>query len=143
MSDLYTPRSLTQAEIEDILSGIEPNRLGIPSASKLAQDEIKNVLRKQLKSIELVPSGIPEMKRVIRQKYNRAIIEPETAVGFLVSEALAAPITQMTLNTFHQSGSSKNVSFGIEALKELFNVSEERKNYNTIITFNDCELSYD
>jgi DNA-directed RNA polymerase subunit A" len=99
MSDLYTPRSLTQAEIEDILSGIEPNRLGIPSASKLAQDEIKNVLRKQLKSIELVPSGIPEMKRVIRQKYNRAIMEPETAVGFLVSEALAAPITQMTLNS--------------------------------------------
>jgi hypothetical protein len=49
----------------------------------------------------------------------------------------------MTLNTFHQSGSSKNVSFGIEALKELFHVSEERKNYNMAITFNNCDLTYD
>lgn len=98
MSDLYTPRRLSVTEIEDILSGIEPNKLGIPSASKLAQDEIKNVLRKQLKSIELVPAGIPEMKKTIRQQYYQSQVEPETAVGFLVSEALSAPLTQMTLN---------------------------------------------
>jgi hypothetical protein len=46
------------------------------------------------------------------------------------------------ITTFHQSGSSKNMSSGIDALKELFNVSEERKNYNMNIHFNIRDLEY-
>lgn len=95
----YTPRPLTENEIEDIISGIEKMTYVIKSATDLAQQEVKNLLRKQLSSIELVPEAIPEMKRIIRNQYNRAVIEPQTPVGFLVSEALSQPITQMTLNS--------------------------------------------
>jgi hypothetical protein len=97
--NIQRPRPLTEEEIEDILSGIEKTTFAIKSATDLAQNEIKKMLRGQLESIELIPAGIPEMKRIIRNQYNRAIIEPQTAVGFLVSEALSQPITQMTLNS--------------------------------------------
>lgn len=95
----YTPRPLTENEIEDIISGIEKMTYAVKSATDLAQEEVKKLLRKQLSSIELVPEAIPEMKRIIRNQYNRAVIEPQTPVGFLVSEALSQPITQMTLNS--------------------------------------------
>jgi len=95
----YTPRPLTEEEIEDIISGIEKMTYVVKSATQMAQDEVKNVLRKQLSSIELVPQAIPEMKKIIRNQYNRAVVEPQTPVGFLVSEALSQPITQMTLNS--------------------------------------------
>ena len=139
----YTPRRLTEDEIDDILSGLERPTYLIKSATNMAVDQIKSLLRKQLQSIELVPEAIPEMKKTIRMQYNRSQIEPHTRVGFLVSEALAQPITQMTLNTFHSSGSSKNVSSGIDALKEIFNGSEERKAYNMNIHFNRCDLNYE
>lgn len=140
---LNIPRPLTEGEINEILSGIEPITWGLKSATKLAQDQIKDLLRTQLQSIELVPAAIPEMKKIIRNQYNRSQVEPQNPVGFLVSEALSQPITQMTLNTFHQSGSSKNMSSGIDALRELFNVSEARKAYNMVINFNNCNLDYD
>lgn len=95
----YTPRPLTEEEIEDIISGIDKMTYVVKSATQMTQDEVKNVLRKQLSSIELVPQAIPEMKKIIRTQYNRAVIEPQTPVGFLVSEALSQPITQMTLNS--------------------------------------------
>jgi intein/homing endonuclease len=95
----YTPRPLTEQEIEDIISGIEKMTYVVKSATQTAQDEVKNLLRKQLSSIELVPEAIPEMKKIIRNQYNRAVIEPQTPVGLLVSEALSQPITQMTLNS--------------------------------------------
>ena len=99
MSKTHKPRPLSDDEIEDILSGIERMTYTVKSATQLAQDEVKKLLRKQLSSIELVPEAIPEMKRLIRSQYNRAVIEPQTPVGFLVSEALSQPITQMTLNS--------------------------------------------
>jgi hypothetical protein len=139
----YQPRPLTEEEIEDIVSVIEPVPSAVPATGKHTQEEIKNVLRRQLESIELVPQAIPEMKQTIKYQFRRSIIEPQSPVGFLVSEALSAPITQMTLNTFHASGSSKNMSNGIDALKELFNISEERKNYNMTIHFQSCDLDYD
>jgi hypothetical protein len=98
-SKLNIPRPLSDDEIEDILSGIEPITWGLKSANQLAQNEIKNLLRSQLQSIELVPAAIPQMKKTIRNQYYRSQIEPQTPVGFLVSEALSQPITQMTLNS--------------------------------------------
>jgi hypothetical protein len=144
MSSLRTtPRSLTEEEIENMVSGITDMTYAVKTATQLALSEIKNTLRNQLRSIELVPAAIPEMKRIIRNQFYRSVIEPSTPVGLLVADALSQPITQMTLNTFHASGSSKNVSSGIDALRELFNVSETRKNYNMTINFNTCNLSYD
>ena len=95
----YEPRSLTEEEIDDIVSVIEEVPSAVPSSGKHTQEEIKNVLRRQLETIELVPQAIPEMKQTIQYQFRRSLVEPQTPVGFLVSEALSAPITQMTLNS--------------------------------------------
>ena len=58
------------------------------------------------------------------------------------SEAFGGPITQTTLNTFKQAGSSSNISGGIEAYKEILEVRVNRKKKVTTIAFVDKDLSF-
>ena len=83
------------------------------------------------------------MKTEIIRQYNEAIIQPGEAVGMLTAEALGGPITQMVLNTFHQSGSSKNASAGIKRATELLTATENIKNPSCTVFFKDQTLSLD
>jgi len=69
-------------------------------------------------------------------KYERAKIEPGSAVGAVGAQSIGEPGTQMTLKTFHFAGvASMNVTLGVPRIKEIINAS---KNISTpIIT---CKL---
>ncbi|EGC39460.1 RNA polymerase III, largest subunit [Dictyostelium purpureum] len=55
-------------------------------------------------------------------KYNRAKIEPGTAVGAIGAQSIGEPGTQMTLKTFHFAGvASMNVTLGVPRIKEIIN----------------------
>jgi hypothetical protein len=140
---IFKPRQLSDEEIEFIVSVVKSPPGATKETRDIAGEQIKQSLRYRLERIELTPKGIIDMINKIKYKYVRSLIEPGAAVGVLCSEAISAPITQLTLNTFHQSGSSKNISSGLEALRELFNVTENRKNYNMNIQFNNKSLTYD
>ena len=57
-------------------------------------------------------------------KYNKARIEPGTAVGALGAQSIGEPGTQMTLKTFHFAGvASMNVTLGVPRIKEIINAS--------------------
>lgn len=141
--ELFKPRQLTDEEIDFIVSGLFEPPGATKEAREMAREQIIKSLRYRLERIELTPVGILDMIDKINHKYMKSLVEPASAVGILCSEAISAPITQLTLNTFHQSGSSKNISSGLEALRELFNVTENRKNYNMNIQFNNKKLTYD
>ena len=58
-------------------------------------------------------------------KYQRAMIEPGTAVGALGAQSIGEPGTQMTLKTFHFAGvASMNVSLGVPRIKEIINAAK-------------------
>ncbi|EGG22501.1 RNA polymerase III [Cavenderia fasciculata] len=58
-------------------------------------------------------------------KYNRARIEPGTAVGAIGAQSIGEPGTQMTLKTFHFAGvASMNVTLGVPRIKEIINASK-------------------
>ena len=58
----------------------------------------------------------------IEKEYYKGLVEPGEAVGVLVAQSIGEPATQMTLNTFHSSGSgNKLVTSGIPRLNELIN----------------------
>ncbi|KAH8145366.1 uncharacterized protein LAJ45_10649 [Morchella importuna] len=77
-----------------------------------------------------------EFLRQCLTKYERAKVEPGSAVGAVGAQSIGEPGTQMTLKTFHFAGvASMNVTLGVPRIKEIINAS---KNISTpIIT---CKL---
>lgn len=59
-----------------------------------------------------------------RLKYEKARIEPGSAVGALGAQSIGEPGTQMTLKTFHFAGvASMNVTLGVPRIKEIINAA--------------------
>lgn len=59
------------------------------------------------------------------KKYDRAKVEPGTAVGAIGAQSIGEPGTQMTLKTFHFAGvASMNVTLGVPRIKEIINASK-------------------
>lgn len=79
---------------------------------------------------------LQEFLRQCLTKYERAKVEPGSAVGAVGAQSIGEPGTQMTLKTFHFAGvASMNVTLGVPRIKEIINAS---KNISTpIIT---CKL---
>jgi len=93
-------------------------------------------LRKQLQNIKLaLPSAdAPNVKEylekfriMIVKKYLKSLIAPGSNVGIQAADALGAPITQMTLNSFHNSGKRVNTTTGIERMKEILHGTKNMK----------------
>lgn len=137
------PRKLTPDEIVDILNSI-PHVLGADQTSATSvRNSIINSLAEQLTEIILTPLGLLDLKEDIIRKFNNSRIAPGSTVGVTAAEALGGPITQMALNSFHASGSAKNVSYGVDAMRELLNASKVRRHENTNIYFKRTDLTFE
>jgi DNA-directed RNA polymerase II subunit RPB1 len=89
---------------------------------------VRSEILKQLREVEIYPSMIPQLKKIIRNDYNKSQIEPGQAVGVDASLSIGEPTTQMTLNTFHNAGiSSANVTLGVPRFNEILNASKNQK----------------
>jgi hypothetical protein len=134
-----TPRLLTPEEIESILDRALPTpgkpRTGDqayvisiidPAVAKTAYQNTRRLLRQQLKRERISPAAIDALVNVIARRLTQAQVPAGDNVGGKCGEAMAAPVTQMTLNTFHQSGSGKDVGGGIDGLRALLNMNETR-----------------
>jgi DNA-directed RNA polymerase III subunit RPC1 len=70
------------------------------------------------------PSHIKVFLENVRDKYNKAVSEPGTAVGALAAQSIGEPGTQMTLKTFHFAGvASMNITQGVPRIVEIINAS--------------------
>ena len=66
--------------------------------------------------------------------FRRALVNPGETVGVLAAQSIGEPATQMTLNTFHNSGiSAKNVTLGVPRLNEILNVAKNIKTPSVVI----------
>lgn len=72
----------------------------------------------------LTPSQLNSFLSLCWQKFNRARVEPGTAVGAICAQSVGEPATQMTLKTFHFAGvASMNITQGVPRIKELINAN--------------------
>jgi DNA-directed RNA polymerase III subunit RPC1 len=79
---------------------------------------VKQVMKISKKCLE-------EFLRQCLTKYERAKIEPGSAVGAVGAQSIGEPGTQMTLKTFHFAGvASMNVTLGVPRIKEIINASK-------------------
>lgn len=129
-------KSLTNKEIEDILSFI-PIQKGIPIKSAISNSEIlKNMVRFQLKKIKIKKDLIPLLKEEIKRQYCSSIIEPGTSVGIISAQSIGQQQTQSTLNSFHKAGLVEmTMTHGVPRFEELINASKNPKIVNHKIYF--------
>ena len=141
--DPMIPRRLTEEEIQDILAVVPRVKSASVEVGEYNRASMLRALREQLKEMIVTPLGIQDIKDEIIRQFNETVVKPGSVVGVTAAEALGQPITQMALNSFHQSGSSKNVTYGIDRIRELINASKELKNNSCSIFFKNQNLSFD
>ncbi|KER28623.1 hypothetical protein T265_04576 [Opisthorchis viverrini] len=74
----------------------------------------------------------------IKEKYEKALIEPGSAVGALCGQSVGEPATQMTLKTFHFAGvASMNITQGVPRMREIVNAAAKIKTPLLTVTLTD------
>lgn len=136
------PRKLTPSEIETVLNTVPSVTGASKESEQLANVQIRERLRFSLSNKEITPDGIPDLIKEMSRMFERSRIAIQTPVGIMATESLSKPITQTTLNTFHSSGISRNVSGGLDAIREMLNASKELKTETINVTLLDNTLSY-
>lgn len=137
------PRKLSPDEIEEIVAVVPDVVAACKETAIHARQNIQRQLARQLQVIKLHPQGIPLMKEHIIKMFLYSQVPPGMTVGITAAEAMGQPTTQMALNSFHKAGSSQSVSRGIEALREMFNMTPKRRQEAMIIHFQDKYLTFE
>jgi hypothetical protein len=150
------PRKLTKSEIKRICDCLPEVFSPIKGCANQARRNIQHQLKEFLLDIEITPMALmgptaapgddpiktSDLVKEIIYKFERARVTPETIVGLETADAIGRSSMQNTLNSFHVSGSAKNVSGGLQGLQELINVSRNRKFTSCTIMFKNTAMSY-
>jgi DNA-directed RNA polymerase beta' subunit len=75
-------------------------------------------------------AGLILLLEMILLKFKEAIVHPGEMVGVVAGQSVGAPTTQLTLNTFHNSGTSSksNVTRGVPRIEEILRLTKNPKN---------------
>ena len=81
--------------------------------------------KRVLKEFKLTEAALMWLKGEIVSDFRNALVNPGEMCGVMAAQSIGEPATQMTLNTFHNSGiSAKNVTLGVPRLNEILNVAK-------------------
>lgn len=111
------------------------------ATDEIAREAQKNALKvfKMIIDINLCTKQVIQVERFsqaaldsvlgqIRTKFLEVLVQPGEMVGSIAAQSIGEPATQMTLNTFHFAGVSKqNVTLGVPRLEEVINVARTLK----------------
>lgn len=149
------PRFLTPEEITAILEPLIPPPGAVSDIRRSYLFQIKSKISIQLSEKEVVSPPPPaagepivlsephrRLQEMIVNQYIRSFVQPGDPVGILTGEANGQPITQLTLSSFHEAGSVKSISMGVEAYREVLNATRNRKHPTTTIHLKNKYLSF-
>jgi len=149
IKDDLKPRKLTPPEIDFILAFLGADDVSAPMPCAITEigvklkSEYRKFLVSELQQHEYSPMIINATARNLKLSFERALIPAGATVGLTAAEALGGPVTQMALNSFHAPTSAKSTSTGVDAIKEIFNMTRNRKFKTSTIYFSDPNLSFD
>jgi len=147
------PRFLSANDIDNILSYYLNNKnskLYFPeppgadkSSRQLARQCTIDWIVYEMKRVQLSPSLIPKLLFRIIQAHYKSLIIPGTPIAIGAGHAVGATTTQMTLNTFHLSGSQVSASFSIDALRDIIYARKVPKNEGCTIYYKNKFITYE
>ena len=121
-------RHLKDSEIDYILSFLKPNR-SIPIESALSIiNNLKTRLVKQLKTIEIYPELIDELKIQIENNYQSSLISPGESVGIIAAQSIGEKNTQNSVFFEDRILVKKNKQFMTQSIGEFIE-NEMKKGY--------------
>jgi len=121
-------RYLKDSEIDYILSFLKPNK-SIPIESALSIiNNLKNRLVKQLKTIEIYPELIDELKIQIENNYQSSLISPGESVGIIAAQSIGEKNTQSSADFDQRILVKKNKKFITQSIGEFIE-NEMKKGY--------------
>jgi DNA-directed RNA polymerase II subunit RPB1 len=75
-----------------------------------------------------------ELMNEIKYRYLKALVHQGEMVGPLAAQSIGEPTTQLTLNTFHKTGTAKaNATQGVPRIQELLDISMSPKNPSNVV----------
>lgn len=129
-------RHLTDEELSSIVNAIEPLKCLQTDIAQQICNKIRKKAMTELKSIEIYPSLIPDLKNEIVRCYYKTQIQAGECVGILTAQSLGERQTQLCLDAFHSTGISiSTVVSGVPRFVELLNATKNPKNIITNICF--------
>nr|QBK92902.1 MAG: DNA-directed RNA polymerase subunit alpha [Pithovirus LCPAC403] len=120
-----------EEHIDKILNSIPPIRCILQDMSENLTKNMKKTIHDHLIDLSFKPGDredtyITKLAYDFQMMFKKANIESGTMVGVRASSSIGEPLTQLALSSFHQSGSSRNVTSGIEAVKEFLHATEPK-----------------
>jgi len=125
-------KKLSEVEIDYILSGIDdliPKYLSTEIRTSYLLQFLEP-LRTQLRQVDLIEheNALSYLRKKVHQRVSRSIIQPGESVGILCAQSIGERQTQLTLNSFHQSGLAvATVVTGVPRFLELLNATKDPK----------------
>lgn len=132
------PRKLSESEIESILREVAsaaPYATPSPIVHETMMEIMKKLLRYQLMQIRITPLGIEQLTAKLIRYYIKSLVTYGTNVGGYAADAFSVHATQGALDSFHRSGSAKNITSGVKAIQELLDASENRGSPASTLSF--------
>lgn len=123
--NMEAPRSLTKDEIEMVLDAtlpLENNTMFVQrdvTAKRVMLEQLRDIMREQLKSIKLVPNGISELEKAIYEKIGKSLSHPGYMIGITAAESFGQEVSQAALNSKRLTGVGKDLSGGLAAIKSV------------------------
>lgn len=133
-------RKLTEDEIENIISFIQPNPRIPKKTAIFIAEKAKKSLREQIKGVKIYPEMIGLLKKQIREMYVSTLIEPGHSVGVVCAQCFGEKQTQSNLNNFHKAGSSDKQPV-VSKFSELLNATNKPKAPSFCIYFKNGNTS--
>jgi len=124
------PVLLTSEQIQSVLDDLpDPPGVG-KTAIAISRKHTTERLRTILKEIKLVPvaGAFEEFKEELLKSFYFSLIEPGTAVGVTAGVSLGAPVTQLSLNSFHFAGTQSGVAMAFQKIRDLLTGSKMNRN---------------
>lgn len=120
-----------------IVRGNDPiSREAQSNATLLFQILVRSKLatKRVLRDYRLTKDALEWVVGAIVSDFRASVVHAGEMAGVLAAQSIGEPATQMTLNTFHNTGiSAKNVTLGVPRLNEILNVGKNIKTPSCII----------
>ena len=108
---------------------LDSHRLQVSWDSLRSQCKADEVLAKEAKeyverTAKISKATLVAFISACLEKYDKAKVEPGSAVGAIAAQSIGEPGTQMTLKTFHFAGvAGMSITQGVPRIKEIINSS--------------------
>eukprot|EP00604_Paraphysomonas_vestita_P003644 CAMPEP_0174819944 /NCGR_PEP_ID=MMETSP1107-20130205/3430_1 /TAXON_ID=36770 /ORGANISM="Paraphysomonas vestita, Strain GFlagA" /LENGTH=1498 /DNA_ID=CAMNT_0016034309 /DNA_START=708 /DNA_END=5204 /DNA_ORIENTATION=- len=103
----------------------------------------KLAAKRVLREYRLNDAALEWLRGEIVSGFLASLVHPGEMCGVMAAQSIGEPATQMTLNTFHNTGiSAKNVTLGVPRLNEILNVAKDIRTPSLTVYLTD-EYAFD